>query len=122
VKLIKKNIMLKNLIASFAFILLIIGFVSCGDDDSTGCAQADFVGTYTIVGDTICTTDNTISAPLSFFLTSGPSENIVLENGEDDLELTIVDCVASDDFVSYTLDGNNMTTKIGNCEWSYTKN
>jgi len=114
--------MLKNLIASFAFILLIIGFLSCGDDDSTDCAQADFTGTYTIVGDTICTNDNTITAPLTFFLTNGPSENIVLENGEEDLELTIVDCVASDDFVSYTLDGNNMNTKIGDCEWSYTKN
>jgi len=114
--------MLKNLILTLLIILAIIAITSCGDDESTGCAQSDFVGTYTLLSDSICTTDNTISAPLSFFLTAGSSADIVLEDGEEDLELTIIDCTASDDFVSYTLDGNNITSRIGNCEWTYTKN
>ncbi len=113
---------MKNLFTTFFTILTIAALVSCGDDDSTGCTQADFVGTYTLAESATCSADPTLSAPDSFFLTAGPTEDTVLENGEADLQLPIVNCTAQDEFVSYTLDGNIMTTRIGDCEWSYTKN
>jgi len=113
---------MKNLSIVFMLLLIISAFVSCGDDDSTQCTQSDFVGTYTLVGDSTCTSDNSILAPLTFSLTAGSTDNTVLENGEEDLVLTILDCNAKDDFISYTKDGNNLTSKIGECEWTYTKN
>lgn len=113
---------MRNLFSAYAILLLITVFASCGEDEISSCEQSNFVGTYTIVGDSICSADNTITGPQSFFLTAGSTENTVLENGEEDLILTIVDCEASDDFVSYSLDGENLTSTVGDCSWTYKKN
>ena len=113
---------MKKIYLACASLLVIVGFVRCSEDNPIACDQSDFVGTYTLVGDSTCTADNTITAPLSFFLTGGSMSNIVLENGEGDLELIITDCIAADDFVSYSIVEGNVISQIGDCQWTYEKN
>jgi len=114
---------MKNLFCLLTTFVLLSLLSSCGDDsdDSKSCTQADFVGTYTLNGSNACVADSTFTAPDSFLLAAGPSNNTLLEDGDEDLVLDIVECVASDDFVSYTIEGEQVTIQIGECSWSYTK-
>ena len=104
------------LVLSFIFLL----FASC--DDPKTCTQDDFLGTYTLIGDSNCLTNGSVSSPESLFFTAGSSEDIILENGDSTLKIMITDCVAKNYIVTYTLDGNNLTSNWDDCEWSYTKN
>jgi|GEM_PF-1722818 len=116
---------MKNLLQLSCLLVCFTIIASCGkddDNDTQSCTQSDFVGIYTINGSVECSADATLEGPEAFFLEAGQDDNTVLENGEEDLVLTITDCTATDDFVSYTLNGNQITLQLGECMWTYTKN
>lgn len=81
---------------------------------------SNWVGTYTIVGDTICNTDSTywIASELELELSE------VAETFEyEDKAFSINGCVATDGLFTFTTDGDDLTVELNTtgCIWEFTK-
>ena len=111
---------MKNLIKHTLICLLGIFIFSCGDDDSA-CSQSDWVGTYTITTDSICELDamNSLIFNQKIVIAVGSTETTI---DWDEDEVTFTECTATDEIVELTLNGNTITSKIGECTATYNKN
>lgn len=108
-------------ISIFSIILLSILFIQCGDKDK--CAAEAWIGTYTLNSEKECTFDVENQGVLVFnddiIIEAGATENAIIV---DDDELTIIDCSVTDGITTWRLNGKSITSEIGICSATYSKN
>jgi len=102
----------------YCFFVAII-FISCGEDDSA-CTQADWAGTYDLVGDPECEFASMASVVFNdeIVITTGATETTINWDGSEE---SFTDCSASDGIVQITLDGDKITSRIGECMKEYNR-
>lgn len=94
-----------------------IGFTSCGDDE---CTNADWAGTWILDGESICEADTNISALDTLTISASDTEGIIVVDG---IESTVTDCQVSAlaGAITMELDGDKITSSIGDCNFEYRK-
>lgn len=109
---------MKNLLFVFCAIIL-VGMSSCGGDD---CAAEDWVGTYTLQGESECVIDEntSISASETLIIAAGTSSDLLIEG--DNVDINQDNCSISN-FITILKDGDELTSDLGSgCVFVYKKN
>jgi hypothetical protein len=110
---------MKKSIPLLAFFLFSILFINCGDKEDS-CSQEDWLGTYDLVGDAEC--DFSAMGSIVFnseIVITGASTSTTIT--WDGFEENFTDCTASDGIVQLTLNGDTITSRIGECTKEYSR-
>ena len=114
---------MKNIGQTLAFLFAICSIsiiTSCGDDAADCSNPSNWFGTYTIIGDTICSTNPDIFIVPDIDLEPSPVAETFEYEGRP---FSILDCTATDGFFTFTKDGNRLTVELNTtgCSWEFTK-
>lgn len=106
----------------FSYLLVItcgLFLASCGGDD---CAQADWLGTYTLDTASIESNCEALFTDTTLTVTAGADATTILINGS---EWTLDNCEVGESVlgvgIQYTLNGNTIDFLNGTCNADYTK-